>query len=137
MNGTKVPGTKLPRTKYVYDTCAAIFLLDDDERLLSIRQDLENGEKYASVINRIELFAKPDITGAEIEGIEEFLADTTVILLDDTIEEETIKLCRANTKIKLSDCIVAATAIVLEATLLTDDDQLNKLVWPGYAVQAI
>ncbi|GHV17351.1 hypothetical protein FACS189493_4810 [Spirochaetia bacterium] len=67
--GTKVPETNVPGTKYVYDTCVAIFLLDDDERLLSIRQDLENGEKYVSVINRIELFAKPDITGAEIEGI--------------------------------------------------------------------
>jgi predicted nucleic acid-binding protein len=132
MNGTNVPGAKV-----VYDTCAAVFLLNKDDRMLSIRQDLENGEKYVSVINRMELFAKPDITEGEKQEIDAFLAFTTVILLDDVIEEETIKLRRANTKIKLPDCIVAATAIVLGAILLTDDDQLKKLVWPGYTVQVI
>jgi predicted nucleic acid-binding protein len=29
------------------------------------------------------------------------------------------------------DCIVAAAAIVLDAVLLTDDDHLLHLVWPG------
>jgi predicted nucleic acid-binding protein len=135
MNGTKVPGTKA--AKIVFDTCAVVFLLDEDERILAIRQDLIDAREYVSVINRIELFAKPDITDGEIQEINAFLADTTVIPIGEAIEEETIKLRRANPAIKLPDSIIAATAIVMGATLLTDDPQLKKLVWPGYTVQAI
>jgi predicted nucleic acid-binding protein len=53
-----------------------------------------------------------------------------------TIEEEAIKI-RKNTKIKLPDCIIAATAIILGAVLLTDDPQLIKLSWPSYMVKNI
>jgi predicted nucleic acid-binding protein len=33
---------------------------------------------------------------------------------------------------KLSDSIVAATAVVLEAQLITTDDKLRRLLWPGF-----
>lgn len=37
--------------------------------------------------------------------------------------------------IKLPDCIIAATSIVLNAVLLTNDDALLKLTCPGYRVR--
>ena len=39
--------------------------------------------------------------------------------------------------VKLPDCIIAATSIVLDAILLTDDDELLKLSHPGFRVQNI
>jgi predicted nucleic acid-binding protein len=131
MNGSKVPGAK-----FVFDTCAAVFLLDNDERMLSIQQEWENMEKYVSVINRMELRAKPGITESEVQKIKTFLAYTTVIPLNEAVEGIAVKI-RSETKIKLPDCIVAATAVVLNAILLTDDPHLKRLSWPGYTVQAI
>jgi predicted nucleic acid-binding protein len=60
-----------------------------------------------------------------------------VLPIDVAIEKNTILLRRANPKIKLPDCIIAATSIVLNATLLTNDNDLKKLVWPGYQVTPI
>jgi predicted nucleic acid-binding protein len=125
-------------TKYVYDTCAAVFLLNKNERMLSIQQDLESEEKYVSVITRMELRAKPGITKGELEEIKNLLMDTAVIPLDEAVEEIAVKIRREiKPKIKLPDCIVAATAIVLGATLLTGDTQLKALVWPGYTEQPL
>jgi predicted nucleic acid-binding protein len=50
--------------------------------------------------------------------------------LDDSVEKIAVEI-RRNTAVKLPDCIVAATAIALDAILLTDDQILKKIVWPG------
>ena len=39
--------------------------------------------------------------------------------------------------VKLPDCIVAATSIILNAVLLTDDHHLLNLSWPGLRTQNI
>jgi predicted nucleic acid-binding protein len=44
---------------------------------------------------------------------------------------------RRTAKHKLPDCIVAATAIVLNATLLTADEKLLRLKWQGFNVRNI
>ncbi|GHT87829.1 hypothetical protein FACS1894137_15560 [Spirochaetia bacterium] len=53
-----------------------------------------------------------------------------------TIKEISAAIRRV-TKMGLPDAVIAATSIVLSATLLSNDDHLLKLVWPGYTVQAI
>ena len=54
-----------------------------------------------------------------------FLLDTNAVIF------------RRNTKLKLPDSIIAATSIVLDALLLTDDEHLLKLSWPGFRKQKI
>ncbi|GHU49771.1 hypothetical protein FACS1894200_08790 [Spirochaetia bacterium] len=125
-------------TKYVFDTCAATFLIKDDKRMKPVLPDLELGDWYASVITRMELYAEPHMSADKLERVERFLTDSTVVLLDKSVEDAAIAIRRDfRPKILLPDCIVAATAIVLGATLLTDDDSLKKLVWPGYIVHPI
>ncbi|GHV77907.1 hypothetical protein AGMMS49942_27280 [Spirochaetia bacterium] len=124
--------------KYVFDTCAATFLIKEDRRMHDILPDLNAGKWYASVITRMELYAEPHMSANKLERVERFLTDSTVVLLDKTVEDAAIAIRRDfRPKILLPDCIVAATAIVLGATLLTDDDRLKKLVWPGYTVHPI
>jgi len=62
-----------------------------------------------------------------------FLSDLLLLTLTSDVKNETIALRRAN-KLKLPDCIIAATAIVLNAKLLTSDSELLRLEWPGYDV---
>ena len=49
---------------------------------------------------------------------------------------DTIAL-RRSVKLKLPDCIVAATAIVLDSVLLTADKELLRLNWSGLKTQNI
>jgi predicted nucleic acid-binding protein len=123
-------------TKIVFDTCAAIKLLEGKYSLASLGEDINEAEQFTSVIARMELLAKPNISLNEEAQIRGFLADTIVIPLNEEVEKIAVAI-RRNTKIKLPDCIVVATAIALHAILLTDDFGLKKLCWPGYQVKPI
>jgi len=71
----------------------------------------------------------------EEEKLRVFISERLpVIDLTSEIKKETIAL-RRTIKLKLPDCIVAATAVVLNAKLLTADNELLRLNWPGYAAK--
>jgi len=59
-----------------------------------------------------------------------------LVELTDAVKKETIAL-RRNIRHKLPDCIVAATASVLNAVLLTADKKLLNLSWPGLKTQNV
>jgi predicted nucleic acid-binding protein len=124
MNGNKI----------VLDTNTIINYLNDK---ITLPRD-EDAEFFISVITELELFSKPAITPDEESKIRGFLNENlTVVNIDRLIKNETIAI-RRSTKIKLPDCIIAATAIVLNATLLTHDTgDLLPLVWPGYNARDI
>jgi predicted nucleic acid-binding protein len=126
MNGTKI----------VFDTCAAIKLLDGKYNLASLGDAIDEARQFTSVIVRMEMPAKRGITPDEEQKIREFLADMVIAPLDNSVEKIAVEI-RRNTTVKLPDCIVAATAIALDAILLTDDQVLKKLVWPGLTTLAI
>jgi predicted nucleic acid-binding protein len=123
-------------TKIVFDTCAAVKLLEGKYSLASLGDDIDEAEQFTSVIVRMELLAKPDISLNEEVQIRGFLAATIVIPLNEEVEKIAVEI-RRSTKIKLPDCIVAATSIALGAILLTDDSNLKKFTWPGYQVKSI
>ena len=56
--------------------------------------------------------------------------------VNEAIEKKAIEI-RSAKSVKLPDCIVAATSIILDAILLTDDSDLLNLSWPGFRVQSI
>jgi predicted nucleic acid-binding protein len=87
--------------------------------------------------NRIEVFSKPTLPSDEEDNFRSFLSEKIIIIdLTSEIKKETIAL-RRSTKIKLPDSIVAATSIVLDAVLLTEDKALLNLSWPGFRAQSI
>ena len=81
----------------------------------------------------MELLSRPDITKEDELDIQGFLSKVTVVGIDNSIESTVISLRRSR-KLKLPDSIIVATAVVLEATLLTHDTQLLNLSWPSYLV---
>ena len=122
--------------KIVFDTCAAILLLKGEYELSSLGIDVNEACPYISVITRMELTAKADMKSEEEIAIYNFITDVTVSPLDDTVERKAIEIRRA-TRLKLPDCIIAATAIVLDAILITNDPHLLNLSFSGYTVKAI
>jgi predicted nucleic acid-binding protein len=126
MNGTNI----------VFDTCAVILLLKGKLELSSFSIDIDKARQYISVVTRMELLAKSDMKPEEEQAIRRFIADVTVSPLDEVVERKAIEI-RRTTKIKLPDCIIAATAIVLEAVLITNDPHLLHLSLPGYKVKTL
>jgi predicted nucleic acid-binding protein len=126
MNGTNV----------VFDTCAVVKLLDQQYDLSSLGINIDEARLFTSVVVRMELLSKRNMTGDEELYIREFLDDLTVVPLDEVIEQKAVEIRRV-TSVKLPDCIVAATSIILNAVLLTGDHDLLNLSWPGLRIQDI
>ena len=121
----------------VLDTNAVIFLTIRNNVIPNdLENELNKSELFISIITRIELAAKQDMKPEEEEAIRNFIADVTVSPLDEEVERKAVEI-RRTTKIKLPDCIIAATAIVLDAVLVTNDVHLLHLSRPDFNVKAI
>jgi predicted nucleic acid-binding protein len=127
MNGT---------TRISFDTCAIVKLVDRQYDLASLGIDVDKAEQFASVIARMESLAKPVLLPDEERDIRAFLEGIEIVTITPQIEAEAI-LIRRKRRLKLPDCIIAATAVITNSTLLTDDDDLLTFSWPGYTVQSL
>jgi len=111
-------------TNFIIDTNIAIYLLNGslNENALRYIEPIVNDSYYLSVISKIELlgFASPDVD--KHSDTQNFINDGILIPLTDDIVEQTITL-RQLYKIKMPDAIIAATAIVLDYTLLSRNDK--------------
>jgi predicted nucleic acid-binding protein len=117
-----------------FDTTSAIAEAVKDRVLNDPRPEIHNAEKIVSVIVRMELQAKRDLSPEEIAKRKRFIEEVVVIPLKDDVEEEAIKI-RQYTKLKLPDAIIAATAVKAGAVLLSYDGHFDNLDWPGLMVK--
>jgi len=126
------------KNRFVLDTNAVISLTKRGNVIPSdLEKELDDANLFISVITEIELFSKPELPPDEEENLHAFLSDRiSIIDLTDDIKRETITL-RRTVKHKLPDCIVVATAIALNATLLTSDTRLLRLELQGFNVKNI
>lgn len=88
-----------------------------------LREPFPEGLCYVSIIAELELLSYPGITPAEERHVQSFLEDVTVVDLGPEICRPTINL-RRTYSLKLPDAIICATALALDATLLTNDKKL-------------
>jgi predicted nucleic acid-binding protein len=72
------------------------------------------------------LLSYPSISEVEQSQIQSFLSEATIVGLTKFVKERAI-LLRRQYRLKLADAIVTATALSLEATLVTNDSMLLKL----------
>jgi predicted nucleic acid-binding protein len=84
------------------------------------------GDKWLiSFITRMEVLAFPGISAAEKERALTFLQDVSIIPINEQIEAAAIEV-RRKYRPKLPDAVIAATALVLGASLVTGDGPLSK-----------
>ena len=81
---------------------------------------------YISFITELELLSYPNISETESNTIQQFINGIDIIDINKTIKTKTIEL-RKKYKLKLPDAIICATAVYLEATLITSDKKLKKV----------
>ncbi len=118
---------------FLLDTNAVIYLVTQGNVIpADLERELNEADLFVSVITEIELFAKPQLEPDEEKNLRDFLTDrVTTINITNNVKETTIAL-RRSAKLKLPDCIIAATAIARDIPLLTADESLLQLNRDGY-----
>lgn len=91
---------------------------------------VEAEEIFLSVISEIEYLAFENITYKEVELYNEFKSLIKISYIDEhskELEKKIIEI-RKKYKLKLPDAIIAATALINNATLLTNDKEFKKVL---------
>ena len=107
--------------KYLWDTNIAIYYL---QHQLSAQAEnfidtlLLSEQPIISAITEIELLCWKAATEKDMEVLRNFISDSLVIELEQTIKMKTAEL-RKTYRIKLPDAIIAATSMVYDLTLLS------------------
>jgi predicted nucleic acid-binding protein len=108
--------------RYVLDTNVALYLLGG--RLLN---PLPVGEFYLSVITEMEMLSYPTISEAEVLRIRQFLSQVKVMGVGEDVKNAAIAL-RKKYRLKLPDAIICATALSVNAALVSNDTQLSRVM---------
>jgi hypothetical protein len=115
--------------KRVLDANAILYLLGG-----KLVQPLAPALYFVSVISEMELLSYPSLDDAAFAQIRSFLSEVTLVELTEEIRELAIDLRRQHA-LKLPDAIVAATALSLQAQLVTNDTKLLHV--PGLTCQRL
>lgn len=114
--------------KFLLDTNVILGILKQSmaSREIAERFGIDTAGKAVSQISRMEMLSFPALTAEDEAVVREFLAECSVICVDDTVEMEAIAL-RRSSRLKLPDAIIAATALVHDLHLVTLDMRLMKV----------
>ena len=97
------------------------------KNLISVDDVFDDSGEYAiSVITYMEVLGFEFESDAEKEFIGKVFSCLEIIYIDQAIASKVLHIKRAN-KIKLPDAIICATAIVNNATLITNDIRLKSV----------
>jgi len=116
---------------YVFDSNS---IIDHVEKRIRLKQ----GRQFISVVTEMEVPAKPELPDKEeAERKAHFhLSALTIIPLNDEVKDIAIRIRRfGKPRPKLPDAIVAATAVLLGVPLVSNDDKMLKLRYPGLKVE--
>jgi predicted nucleic acid-binding protein len=118
---------------FEFDTCSCIKHINREDGYIDLDRQFLGHERFVSVITRMELLGYPAITDDEEKRINDFLSKITVVPLDGVIETVAIQI-RRKTSLKLPDAIIAATAVVLGAQVVSTDGHFLNCKYPGLNV---
>jgi predicted nucleic acid-binding protein len=107
-------------TDLLLDTNTILYFLSGDE---TISEFISGRKLFISIITELELLSYQKLTTKELKILNAFLSEIQIENINEEIKHTTIQL-RRNTKLKLPDSIIAATAIALQLPLLSADKQL-------------
>jgi predicted nucleic acid-binding protein len=107
--------------KQLLDTNVILYFLAG-----KLSSPLPDNEYYVSVITQLELLSFPLLTSEVEAKIEAFLDQIEIIGLTPEIIKETVQIRRKH-KLKLPDSIIIATAKILHAAILTNDQQFINI----------
>jgi predicted nucleic acid-binding protein len=106
---------------YVLDTNVVIYAQKG-----VLAEPLPTGHYFVSIITEIELLSFSDLADEQERALLELLNDVSVVGIDEETKRRAIDL-RRRLRLRLPDAIIAATAMTLDADLLTNDTALAQV----------
>jgi len=123
----------MDKPRFIMDSNVLIDTLNHKLNLLAFLDTLPDCEIYINMVAEIEVLAKPDMSEQE-EALARLLLDSFKWAeVDKSVREITIQIHRAK-ELRLPDALVAATAITLNATVISNDSHLKDYHRHGYTV---
>jgi predicted nucleic acid-binding protein len=112
---------------YLLDSNILIEYLNGQDKIVSYVDSISKSASCnISIISKIELISFPKLTAPEVKKILSFLENFKNIMLTDEIALKTAEI-RRKKRLKLPDAVIASTAIVLNATLVSRDEVFEQL----------
>ncbi|MDR2143842.1 MAG: PIN domain-containing protein [Treponema sp.] len=128
----------MDKPRFILDSNILIDVLNGRLDLPAFLDTLPDCELYINPVVWVETLAKPDMTGNEETEARALLtwflwADSNASVLD-----ETVLIRRTNPRaMLLPDALIAASAISLKATVLSNDPHLRDFQRAGYAARPV
>lgn len=107
----------------IADTNILLYMFSGDERAAKA---LLNKQIFVSFISEMELLSSKDLSIHAQNQIEKFLSQCSIVELNSEIKKLAINY-RKQTRLKLPDSIIAATAHYLNAPIITADIGFKKI----------
>lgn len=105
--------------KFLIDTNILLYLVANKIKV----EDLPEGEFYISFVTELEALSYSSISANEEKDIEKLLMEIPIVDIDKEVKEKTV-VFRKKYNLRLPDAIIAATAFVIKACLITNDKEL-------------
>ncbi len=109
---------------------AITIVLDTNIILLQLggrlAEEIPRGRFFVWAISEIELLSYHSLSNDEESLVGQFLSEMTIVDLNAAVKAETIRI-RKEYRLKIPDAIVAATALVLNAELCSNDPVFHRI----------
>lgn len=102
--------------KYLLDTNILLYLMG--KKITA--KNLPEGDFYISFITELETLSYPSLSDDEETKLKKFFSEIPIIDINADIKKQTIDF-RRKYSLKLPDAIIASTAYILKANLITND----------------
>ena len=118
--------------RFLLDSNVLIDALNDKIDLLAFLDNFPDCETYINLVVEIEILSKAGMGRREEAETRMLLDSFKWAEIDKPVRETAIQIRRSKS-LRLPDAVIAATAIVLGATVLSNDPHLRDYKHLGYA----
>jgi predicted nucleic acid-binding protein len=122
--------------RFMLDTNIIIGVLNNSLNLREFLEAFPDSEIYINPVVFVEVLAKANMDKTAEAEARSMLALFHFAEINVEIAEIAISIRRTK-KMLLPDVLIAASAIALNATVLSNDPHLRDYVYPGYAAMAV
>ena len=123
------------KPRFILDSNVLIDSLNKVLNLEAVLDELPDCEIYINLVTEIETLAKPGMTAEEETKIRALLSNFKWAEIDQSARKYTVAIRRSK-KLLLPDALIAATALSLNATVISNDPHLRDFQWPGYVAMS-
>ena len=128
--------TNMDKKRFMLDTNVIINTLNNKLDLLAILDSLGDCELYINPVVAIEVLAKTDMREQEETAARTLLDSFKWAEIDKPTCETTIQIRRSK-GLRLPDALIAASAITLNAIVISNDSHLLDFKHTGYSAIAV